>query len=352
MAEKQQLSPAQRAILFAQQTRQYEQEISSMVFKEGETISTNFPKTRFLSKIYLKVKGSITLKHETKTTYTASNFDMYRLLRQIRVKINNGFTPYQVGGVELYLYNLMNKENLVIDDNFSVDYLGNVVSPAGAVNKINYTLELPITLNDRDSIGLLLLQNEQTVVSLEIDCGNIKDIMTDTDVEVTGYNINVTPILETFSIPQDKNAIPDYSIIKLVNEQIENVTSVGDMIVKLQTGLTYRKFLVYIAKDSKFTPFEHEKLDRFSLVMNQADIPYNISADHVAYKNRIAYGGKLPKGCYAFDFSTQGYANYGGSRDYIDTERLTEFWLKINFKEIEGTNTNVYIIAEKLARLV
>jgi hypothetical protein len=124
------------------------------------------------------------------------------------------------------------------------------------------------------------------------------------------------------------------------------------MIVKLSTGLTYRKFLIYIAKDSKFTPFEHEKLDKFSLVLNQADTPYNISADYLAYENRISYGGKLPKGCYAFDFSNNGIANFGGSRDYIDTERLTEFWLKVNFKELEGTNTNVYIIAEKLARLV
>jgi uncharacterized protein YqeY len=192
-----------------------------MVFKEGETVSTNFPKTRFLSKVYVRVKGSFTLKHATKTTYTSSNFNMYRLLRQIRIKINNGFAPYQIGGTELSLYNLMNRYNDLGADNFKINSIDNVVSTTGAVNKINYTLELPITINERDSIGLILLQNEQTVVTLEVDCGQIKDIMTDTDVEVVSHNINITPVLETYSIPQDPNAVPDYSIIKLVNEQIE-----------------------------------------------------------------------------------------------------------------------------------
>jgi hypothetical protein len=346
------LSPAQRASLFAQSTRQYKQELPSMSFKEGETVSISLPKTRFLSKISLKVKGSFKVTHASKTSYTKAKFDKYKLLRQIRLQINNGFTPYQMGGVELHLYNLMNNFNPMGADNFGLDVLQNVVSAGGTTDKVSYMLELPITLNDRDPVGLIMLQNEQTVTTLSVDCGYLKDIMTDTDITISDINIQITPVIETFSIPLIPDAIPDYSVIKLVNEQIENVVGAGDMIVKLPVGLTYRKILLYIGSDTGFTPIDHDKLGSFQLMFNQADTPYNVSADHVAYENRKAYGGQLPAGCYAFDFSSQGVANLGGGRDYIDTERLTEFWLKINFKEISGSSNYVYVVSEKLARLV
>lgn len=354
MAENKQakLSPSQRASLFAQSTRQYKQELPSMTFKEGETISISLPKTRFLSKISLKVKGSFKVTHASKTSYTKAKFDKYKLLRQVRMSINNGFNPYQVGGAELYMYNLMNQFTPAGDDNFGMDVLENVVSSGGTTDKVSYVLDLPMTLNDRDPVGLLMLQNEQTVVTLSVDCGYLKDVMTDTDVTISDINIQVTPVIETFSIPMIPDAVPDYSVIKLVNEQIENVVGAGDMIVKLPVGLTYRKIMVYIGTDTAFTPIDHTKLGNFQLVFNQADTPYNVSADHIAYENRKAYGGSLPAGCYVFDFSTQGVANMGGGRDYIDTERLTEFWLKINFKEISGSANYVYVVAEKLARLV
>lgn len=346
------LNPTQRAALFAQSTRQYKQELPSMTFKEGETISISLPKTRFLSKISLKVKGSFKVTHASKTTYTKAKFDKYKLLRQVRMSINNGFNPYQIGGVELYLYNLMNRFNAAGADNFGLDALENVVSSGGTVDKVSYVLDLPMTLNDRDPVGLVMLQNEQTVVTLSVDCGYIKDLMTDTDITISDINIQVTPVIETFSIPMIPDAVPDYSVIKLVNEQIENVVGAGDMIIKLPVGLTYRKIMLYVATDTGFTPIDHTKLGNFQLVFNQADTPVNVSADHVAYENRKAFGGSLPAGCYAFDFSSQGIANYGGGRDYIDTERLTEFWLKVNFKEISGSSNYVYVVAEKLARLV
>ena len=352
MPNQAKLNPAQRAALFAQSTRQYKQELPSMTFKEGETISISLPKTRFLSKISLKVKGSFKVTHASKTSYTASKFDKYKLMRQIRLSINNGFNPYQIGGVELYLYNLVNKFVPLGDDNFGGDLLGKVVSSGGTANSVSYTLDLPITLNDRDPVGLIMLQNEQTVVTLSADCGYIKDMMTDTDITISDINITVTPVIETFSIPMIPDAVPDYSVIKLVNTQIENIVGAGDMIIKLPVGLTYRKIMVYIGTDTSFTPIDHTKLGNFQLVFNQADTPYNISADHVVYENRKAFGGSLPAGCYVFDFSSQGIANMGGGRDYIDTERLTEFWLKINFKEISGTSNYVYVVAEKLARLV
>jgi len=345
------LSPAQRANMFAQSTRQYKQELPSMPFTEGETRSVSFPKTRFLSKVFLRIEGSFKATHASKTSFTLSEFDKYRILRQLRIEMNNGFNPYQIGGAELSMYNTMKEFSPQEADNYGIDKLENVVSSGGTTNKINYTMELPLTLNDRDPVGLVLLQNEQTVVTLNVDCGQLSDIMTDDDITLSEINIKLVPVLETFSVPQLPDAIPDYSIVKLVNQQIENVNGAGKMIVKLPVGLTYRKLFFFIATDVGYTPVDINDLGNIRLVFNQADVPYNISAFQLAYENYKAYGGQLPAGAFAFDFSTQGVPNLGGGRDYIDTERLTEFWLEIDFKNVTGSNNYIYVCSEKIARL-
>jgi hypothetical protein len=148
------------------------------------------------------------------------------------------------------------------------------------------------------------------------------------------------------------DAIPDYSILKIVSQEVQNIVSAGEMIIKLPTQLTYRKLFVFIATDTKLTAMSHDYIKSFQLIFNQADTPYNISADMLAYMNKKEYQGSLPAGCYAIDLSSQGIANMGGSRDYIDTERLSEFWLKINFGDIVGNSNYVYVVSEKLARLI
>ena len=57
---------------------------------------------------------------------------------------------------------------------------------------------------------------------------------------------------------------------------------------------------------------------------------------------------ELPKGVYIFDFSSGGnITNYGGTRDYIDTEKLTEFWIRTT----TTTTGSVKVVSECLARL-
>jgi hypothetical protein len=232
-----------------------------------------------------------------------------------------------------------------------LDVLENVSSSSGTENDISMVLDLPITLNDRDAIGLILLQNEQSIVTLNVDCASIASIMTETDHTTDNLSISITPVVETFSIPMIPDAIPDYSIIKLVNEQSENIVSTNEMTVKLPIGLTYRKLGLYLASDTAYTPIDHSKISGFQLVFNQADSPINVPADYVAYQNKVDYDGSLPLGSYVFDFSSQGIANLGGGRDYIDTERLTECWIKILFDGLTGSTNYVYTFAEKLAKL-
>lgn len=352
--KQQQLSPQQRAVLFAQATRKYIQNLPSQSFSDNQTISFQLPKARFLSKVYLQVSGTFKATHASKTSWTPSVFEKYNLIKQVRMSINNGFNPYQISGARLRLYNIINNYKNVglATDTFGQNRLDNVVSSSGATNTVKFTLELPITINERDTVGLILLQNESTLVTIDIDCNALSSIMADSDITLSAENIMITPIVETFSVPAIPEAVPDYSVLKIVNEQVENVVSAGEMTIKIPTSLTYRKFFVYLASDTSGTPIDPSLIKNFQLVFNQADSPININADFVAYKNKQDYQGALPLGCYCFDFSSQGIANLGGGRDYIDSERLTEMWLKIQFGNITGNSNYVYFVSEKLARLV
>jgi hypothetical protein len=349
-----QLTPQQRAANFSLATRQYIQSAPGIPFSEGQTVSYTLPKARFLQKITLQVSGTFVAKHATKTTFTPSVFDRYNLLNMVRLSINAGFNPYQISGAMLALYNKINsyKSNFLDGDVFQTNVMQNACSPTGATNNIQFSLELPITINDRDAIGLIMLQDDTTVVQLQIDCATlIQSIMTDTDVVTSAVNITINPVLETYSIPSVATAVPDYSVLKMVNQQLLNVVSAGEMTISLQTALTYRKLFVYIAQDTKMTPMPDANISKFQLLFNQADTPYSVSNDYLTYENKKDYQGQIPLGCYVFDFSNQGIANYGGAKDYIDCERMTQFDLKVTFANIVGNSNYIYVVGEKLARL-
>ncbi len=339
---KQNLTPAQRANLFAQATRQYIQVLPKLSFAENTTLSFSLPKSRFLSKITLIFKGKINVSHTTKTSFTKRPLAPYTLINQIRLQINNGFNPYQVSGKMLSVYNKLSKNSSV-----DITKLDNAVSASGVDDNIYFKLDLPVTINDRDPIGLIMLQNDQTVVNINIDCGSISSLISDTDITVNSYQIDVIPVVETFTIPDDPNAIPDYSILKLVSELTDTVISAGNFIKQLPVGLSYRKILLYL-EDNTGNPVDPNNINQILLQLNTAGTPYQIPPDYLLFKQAELYEG-LPTGMLVFDFATQGIANLGGGRDYIDTERVTEFWLTLNMNTAD--HYKLYILSENLAKL-
>ena len=64
------LTPAQRAILFAQATRQNIQPLPAISASENSAISFNLHKVRLTSKLQLLVSATLTATHATETSYT------------------------------------------------------------------------------------------------------------------------------------------------------------------------------------------------------------------------------------------------------------------------------------------
>jgi len=341
MQVQNQLTPAQRAELFAVHTRQHIMELPTVPgVAPGVSVNFNLPKVRLLAKIALVVEGNLVIG--TAAATALARFAPYSLLRRVQVSINNGFNPVTLSGGETYITNIARHNGIVVKP-----IAGNERTMAPGItvgtHPFRFTAEYPITLNERDAVGLILLQNEETVVTVNIDINPLTSLVTPagtTTLAVTDFRI--TPVLETFSIPAVANAFPDISILKLQQSQLNEAPTAGVMTIRLPVGTTYRKIFLDCGDIVLTSPIE--------IVLNQADTPYLINARYLRAKNEEMYGDELPANVYALDFSYQGIANLGGLRDYIDTERLTEFWIRFTVPN-GAAGRQVTTIFETLSRL-
>ena len=346
------LTPAQRAQLFAQSTRQNLQMLPPQTATGGaQTLQFNLPKARLLSNIMLRVEAQISGSGTAWADTTPDYFTPFKLIRRISLDLNNGFSPYTIGGTELALLNMVSvhgAQNMILcsknDEAEQFDYVG----ISSDRTKMVCTLELPVTLNGKEPTGLILLQNAETNIQLTVDIANDNDIYDNKEnVSVKVVSVKVTPLIETFSIPSVQQAFPDLSVLKLCNSRTEGFLGNGQNIIKLTTGTIYRK-LIFRVTDENGKPFEDADFtSNIDLVFNQADVNYSVNANALRIKN-LCDGLVLLPGCFAFDFSSSGFLpNYGGTRDFIDTSLLTEFWLRFS----SSKRGKISIITEQIARL-
>ena len=331
MAEN--LTAQQRAQLFAMSTRQNMQ----MLAKETATTLPNtlqftLPKARLLAGLYISIKA----KFAAPITINEVDNNFTQLVRRISLDLNNGFAPFVVSGEELRLYNLVD---------INANHINNMwFGGQSGSNDYMTNYYLPCTTNPRDPIGLILLQNDQTNVTLSVDLGTGIGLVNDNGIE----KVEVKVMAETFSIPANANAYPDLSVLKLVNGRMDSLPTAGQQIIKLATGTIYRK-LIFKLTDTNGHPMDASDItSNIELVFNQADINYSIDPEMLSILNSKQLGTFLPPGVFVFDFSNSGgLPNLGGTRDFIDSANLTEFWLRFTTTKAGKCE----IVTETLARL-
>jgi len=352
-----QISPVQRAQLFAQSTRQKWQMLPAISGTPGNVVSFSLPKVGLLSKIRLLMEGTVNAVHASSETFDAAPFAPFSLIKNIRIESNLGYTFFNLSGRDLYFYNLLREQAesvTPVTANAATSRAKNVLglvadaaADGGADNVCRISAELPITLNERDPIGIILLANEETVITVTIEFNELSSLAADaTGFTFTTTGISISPMVETFSIPAIAQAFPDISILKQVQSKRKNVPGAGPFTMELPTGLIYRKLLLYV-EDSSGGVADGGITGDLELILNQADIPYRVKPRVLSAINSDQYGLTLPDGLFVFDFSYQGLSNYGGARDYIDTERLTEFWFRFQAAGA-GEVTAIYELLSRL----
>ena len=350
MAE--QLTAQQRAQYFNALTRTNEHMLPKQTATQPlTTLDFTYPKNRLLSKTHVYVSGRLKVTGASGTV-TLGKTDIYKILARVSIDLNNGFVPYAATGEDIALLNTINMRGDRVfraADSSSLCMAPNSVTAttAGANLDFAFMLDLSNTLNDRDIAGLVLLQNNETQVNLKVDIANPQILTNTSGVTITIDHIDVQPCLQTFTIPAVQAAFPDISVIKLVSARTESFVGAGQNIIRLNIGTIYRKLILRIY-DEDGNPVNDSYINsNIELTFNQADTPYSITPQMLRLKNVSELGYELPKGVYVFDFSYNGFSNYSSTRDYIDTERLQEFWIKFS---TTGAG-KITIISENLTRV-
>lgn len=343
MADNTKLTAQQRAQLFGAATRQHFQMVGKKSVGAMETIEFTIPKARIVEGFRLRMEGQV-------LNYNGNNskpYDWYDVIRRISVDFNNGFSPVVVSGAQMAMINTLSPAaRLIPAVNHSTIQHGQAPTLCryDGEGYFDFMLDIPLALNYRDPVGLVLAQNQETTITVTIDTANPANVFEG----ATGLEAVVSLECNSFSIPANTNYLPDMSVLKVVDARNEVFTA-GQNYIKLPVGMIYRKLVFKFETADGNTMFPNQILGNLELVLNTADIPYSIDPMMLKDFNIMQVGVDMGEGVYFFSFDWQGLAaNYGGSRDLLDTERITEFAVRFN-AAVPGKLT---IVSEKMSRLI
>lgn len=348
-----QLDPTQRALNFSAFTRQFRQVKPSITKAPGEKFSIDIDKVDLVSKVRLLCTATLTAVHAANTSYTPADQAPYPLLESVKVSANLAYTPWETSGLGAsqlmrfrnapgYLDPVIPAAKDPANANKRVwTYLGTeAAAGGGAVNQIFTMYDLPLSVNDRDPVGLVMAQNQQTTIKIEGRICTVDDIAP----AAAGYtftlsNVTITPVIETFTIPPGDENVPDTSVVKVVQEQTDTTTA-GDYRFKLPIGPTYRRIAWRLTTAAGAVVDDADLTGDVELILNRDTKPLILPG---AVLQRLyqeqTNGGVLPRGMWGFDFTTQGLMNYGGVRDLLDTDGMTQ--VEIRIRHAQALNITV-----------
>lgn len=346
---------------FLEATRQNFLEIKPQAISLGTPISFTFKKVGYAGRLLLRVKGVMTLLAADAAIAMKDVHDNrpFGLFRDIRVKVNDGYTPVAVSGEMLSMLNIVANPQAGFDvpaaslvpavaTNPTYKF-ATVASAGGTANDWEFTLEVPFQINDIDPVGLILLQNDKVEVSVDIDVETAAGLFTLAGGETATFVGTLYPMVEFFSVPNDpKNLPPAGYVHKLIEEKI-GIDTTGDLSIPLKGGATYLRTLCRSIINA--APAGPDDIERLQLAYNASSFPYDVTYRTYLAIQRRRYGRDLPKGVHVWDFMHNGIPGMGTARDWVNTTLIADFEHTIriaNSAVLGGNNNYVNILREIL----
>jgi hypothetical protein len=296
---------------FSMATRRKFNQIGTKTKGATNPLSWDIPKTGLLGGIYLAIRMNVA------GTLSAPNaLGLASIIRRIRVITNGGIDLVNISGPQ-YFYLFADQ----IDDYRNI-LAGSDARSAVTTGDYNLDVFLPITLNSRDDLGLFMLQNEQTLVQLEVEFET--DSVVATGATVTG---TVTPAVEYFTLPLNREDWPPLNVVQQILGDERTLSAAGDHDYHWPRGNTYVSVLHGFDLATGATS---DAWSRARVLINQSDTlveytPELLDLEVAKYRGRVRYPGTIP-----VDLAgTSGLGNYGSSRDMLYSARVTELLTRV-----------------------
>jgi hypothetical protein len=337
--------------------------LPSQTVTEGGRLYFRLPAVGLLAKLYLFFSGVVTVTEGASGTFAASDRGIFNLIKRVKVIANGATSIIDVSGYGLFsVNNLMRyahrKNNTLISD---ATMLAQVYSAALAAgdNTWQFGLEIPIAINDRDPVGLLMLQNSSTEVILEIEFNEVDGannlvapvVITGDDTAVLKSG-TMSVAMEYFTLPRDKAEYPALNVVHQWVEVQKSINSVGANQIDLQRGDTYMRLIHNLTINNALNT---AAVDRLKIAYNTSETPYVVDKAIQLMMQLSRYGAAMPIGTFVHDWAySSGLVGLSNSRDFINSANVTEFQSVLEIAS--GTSMTsgqcfVNTLAEKLIQI-
>lgn len=265
------------------------------------------PKTGLLARLYLTLRGSI-----AGTLTVPHALGMASIITRVRVVANSGLDIFNVSGAGYHYLLRECLESEYVDP-------GGQTNARSAVTATTFNLDMviPIAVNMRDPSGLIMLQNEQTIVNLYIDWLADASVATGATITLTTGNL----YMEVFTVPPDPQDWPNINIVHQCLEDQQAVPAAGDFPYNWPRGNTYLQLLHGFGIGAAGT----DNFSRVSIRVNQSDYLQNTPADYLDIEHRLMRGRARPSGAILFDLAaSSGLGCYALARDLVNSALVTD----------------------------
>lgn len=273
----------------------------------------DIPKTGLLAAVYLNITGTVA------GTISAPNaLGMSSIVRNVRLITNAGIDLANLSGAG---FHYLLKDHLEDYVNVVPQNTGNAAVTA---TTFNLDMIIPVAINLRDPIGLFMLQNEATLVQLEVTFEADANVATG----ITSLTANVTPVIEIFTVPVDPRDWPRLDLVHQILEDSRAIAGAGPYDYNIPRGNTY----VQILHGAGINATPADSWNRVQLMVNQSETLLDLTPAQFSIEYNRMHGRARGLGVIPLDFiGTSGLGAFGSSRDLLYSALVTELISRITF---------------------
>lgn len=271
----------------------------------GGTISFTLPRTGLLARVFLLIRGNV-----SGSLSEPNALGMASIVNRVRLTANSGIDVVNVSGPG-YHYLFRDMQELEYDVSPQSNARAAVTAAA-----FNLDMILPIQINQRDSLGLMMLQSEQTLLTLSLDF--LADASVATGATVTA---TVTPFLELFTVPTNVEDWPPLNVIHSLIEEAQAIPAAGEFTYNWPRGHTYLQLMhgagIGVPGADNFT--------RVQVRFNQSDYLMDVSPEFLDVERAFSSLVTRRPGVINLDFmGSAGLGMYDKMRDTINSALVTD----------------------------
>ncbi|MFA6198694.1 MAG: hypothetical protein WC734_06135 [Patescibacteria group bacterium] len=299
---------------FNQRTRQKFSTLSALAKPlGGGQVQMALPKSGFLGRIWLSIRATI----GGAPVAPLNPLGVSSIINRVRVTLNTGIDVFNVSGPG-YAWLL----DEMLDAEFARGTPQNQGRSLVAAGTYNLDMVIPLMMNLRDAVGLLLLQNEQLTATLTVDFAADATVAAGAVITAT-----VTPIVENFTVPLAKEDFPSTDLLHTVLEESSAVAAAGELTYNIPRGNVY----LQIAQGLGMGVAGADNFDRVRIRVNQSDYITDVPPAFLDMQHGLYRGRARPAGCIYTDLmGSSGLGMYGTGRDLFNSALVTDFAMTFN----------------------